>query len=164
MKKLLLIFGMLCLLTGCTGEGILETVEDVYAPQKTVPMAVSLTLPEEAAMQTLSSSAGALYLCDGFTVTVQTFQGGDLNRTVKETTGYTLDRLTLMETAKDSATCYRLSWVSLGEGGDQAARTMILDDGVYHYAVTVMAPAETAGALTDLWQEIFTSVRLHTAP
>ena len=164
MKKLFLILAMLCLLTACAGEKTLETVEDVYAPQETDPKLVHLTLPEEAAAQTLSSAAGQLYLCNGFTVTVQTFRGGDLNRTVKETTGYTLDRLTLMETAKDSVTCYRLSWVSLGEGGDQAARTLILDDGCYHYAVTVMAPAENAGALTDTWQEIFASVSLYTAP
>ncbi len=164
MKKLLCIFAMLCLLTACGGEKTLETVEDVYAPQETAPMELSLTLPKEATVQTLSSSAGRLYLCDGFTVTVQTFQGGDLNRTVKETTGYTLDRLTLMETEKENIACYRLSWVSLGEGGDQAARTLILDDGLYHYAVTVMASAEISGTLADTWQEIFASVSLSTAP
>ena len=164
MKKLLLIILMLCFLTACTEDKTLETVEDVYAPQETQPMELHLTLPKETTVQTLSSSAGELYLCDGFTVAVQTFQGGDLNRTVKETTGYTLDRLTMLETEKDNIACYRLSWVSLGEGGDQAARTMILDDGVYHYAVTVMAQAEDAGALNDTWQEIFASVNLRTAP
>ena len=164
MKKLFLILAMLCLLTACTGEKTLETVEDVYAPQDEIPMVVDVTLPEEAFVQTLSSSAGRLYLCDGFTVTVQTFQGGDLNRTVKETTGYSLDRLTVLETIKDDLTCYRLSWASLGEGGDQAARTLILDDGCYHYAVTVMAPAENAGALTDTIQGILASVNLYIAP
>lgn len=164
MKKLLLILAMACLLTACTGEKTLETVEDVYAPQETAPMQLSLTLPQEASVQTLSSAEGQLYLCDGFTVAVQTFQGGDLNRTVRETTGYALDRLTFIETEKDDMACYRFSWVSLGEGGDQAARTLILDDGLYHYAVTVMAPAAAAGTLTDVWQEIFNSVRFSTAP
>lgn len=164
MKKLLIILTMLCLLTACGGEKPMETVQDVYAPQEEKPLLLSISLPEEAVTQTLASDAGRLYMCDGYTVTVQTLQGGDLARTVRDTTGYGLDRLTLLETEKDDIACYRLSWVSMGEGGDQAARTLILDDGVYHYAVTVMAPAETAGELTDTWQAIFASVSLRTAP
>ena len=46
MRKLLLILAMACLLTACTGEKTLETVEDVYAPQETAPMQLSLTLPQ----------------------------------------------------------------------------------------------------------------------
>ena len=164
MKKLMCILVMLCLLTGCGSEKVLETVEDVYSPQEIAPMELSLTLPEGASVMTLSSQMERLYLCDGFTVTVQTLQGGDLNRTVKETTGYEADRLTLIATEKGEIACYRFSWASLGEGGDQVARTLILDDGCYHYAVTVMAPAEKAGALADTWQEILSSVSLRTDP
>ncbi len=164
MKKLMIILMMLCLLTACGGEKPMETVQDVYAPQEEIPMQVSIDLPEGTAVQTLSSETGRLYICDGFTITVQTLQGGDLARTVKDTTGYALERLTLMETEKDNIACYRLSWVSLGEGGDQAARTLILDDGLFHYAVTVMAPAESAGKLTDTFQAILSSVSLRTVP
>lgn len=164
MKKLLIVLLTACLLTACGGQKDMETVQDVYTPQTETPMAVSLTLPKDATVQTMSSASGKLYLCDGFTVTVQTLPGGDLTKTVADTTGYDLDRLTCIETEKDSITCYRLSWATVGEGGDQAARTLILDDGNFHYAITVMAPAEKAGALQNTWQEIFTSVGLSTAP
>ena len=164
MKKWTVILLMICLLTGCGGGQELETVLDVYAPQEETPMQVTLTLPVDTAVQTLSSSEGQLYLCDGYTVTVQTLPGGDLARTVADTTGYAIDRLTLIETEKDSITCYRLSWATAGEGGDQAARTLILDDGRFHYAVTVMASADKAGELADTWQTILGSVGLNTAP
>jgi len=164
LKKLTVILLMMCLLAACGSGQTLETVQDVYTPQTETPMEVHLTLPADALAQTLSSEAGRLYICNGFTVTVQTLPGGDLARTLTDTTGYDKSRLSLIETEKDGITCYRLSWVCLGEGGDQAARTLVLDDGVFHYAVTVMAPAQDAGALSDTWQEILSSVTLGTAP
>lgn len=164
LKKLLIITLMLCLLTACGGGQERETLQDVYTPQKETPMQVNLTLPEDATMQTITGTEGKLYLCDNFTVTVQTLLGGDLSRTVIETTGYDLDRLTLIKTEKDGITCYRCSWAAAGEGGDQAAQTLILDDGSFHYAVTVMASEEKTGALTEVWQGILRSVSLSTAP
>lgn len=162
MKKSICILLLMCLLTACGGEKPMETVQDVYTPLNDTPMQVELTLPADATVQTLSSDAGKLYLCDSFTVMVQTLPGGALSRTLRDTTGYAQDRLTLIETEKAGVTCYRLSWATVGEGGDQAARTIILDDGKFHYAITVMASAEKAGDLKDTWQRIFSSVKLST--
>lgn len=162
MKKWICVLSLMCLLTACGGEKPMETVQDVYKPQEETPMAVCLSLPADATVQTLSSDAGRLYLCDGFTVTVQTCPGGDLSRTLIDTTGYGPERLTIVETDRAGFACYRLGWATVGEGGDQVAQTLILDDGKFHYAVTAMAPAEKAGALYTVWQEIFNSVRLDT--
>ena len=162
MKKLGILLGLLLLLTGCGGNEVFENVEDVYAPITQTPMKLSLHLPDSAAVTTVSGGSGTLYVCDDFTVAVETFQGGDLQRTVKTVTGFTLDRLTVIQREKDGITAYRCVWTSAGEGGDQVARSLILDDGAFHYAVTVMAPAENASALEDGWQEIFSSVTLRT--
>lgn len=164
MKKLLIIILMLCLLTACGGGQERETLQDEYIPLQEMPMQVSLTLPEDATMQTIAGAEGKLYLCGSFTATVQTLQGGDLSRTVADTTGYDFSRLNLIKTEKDGITCYRCSWTTAGEGGQQVARTLILDDGNFHYAVTVMASEENAGELSEIWQEIFNSVTLSTAP
>lgn len=162
MKKLGILLGLLLLLTGCGGNEVFENVEDVYAPITQTPMKLSLHLPDSAAVTTVSGNSGTLYVCDDFTVAVETFQGGDLQRTVKTVTGFTLDRLTVIQREKDGITAYRCVWTSAGEGGDQVARSLILDDGAFHYAVTVMAPAENVSALEDGWQEIFSSVTLRT--
>ena len=162
MKKWTVLLVLLLFLTGCGGEKDFETVGDVYAPETLTPRQVMLTLPDDAAAQTISSDDGRLYLCDGYTVTVQTLQGGDLEKTVREVTGFSPDRLTLLETEKDGFSCYSCVWSAAGEGGDQIARTVILDDGNFHYAVTAMADSTSAGQLSDTWLALFRSVSLRT--
>ena len=162
MKKVSILLALLLLLTGCGGNEVFERVEDVYAPVAETPKKLALSLPKDAAVATVSGSSGTLYLCDGYTVAVETLSGGDLNRTFKTITGFSSDRLTVMAREKDGITAYRCVWTSAGEGGDQVGRSLILDDGVFHYAVTVMASASDATALQDAWQSLFQSVTLRT--
>ena len=44
-----------------------------------------------------------------------------------------------------------------GEGGDQVARTVVLDDGNYHYAVTCMASENDYDLADSGWDRIFGS-------
>ena len=159
MKKWTILI-LLLLFTGCSPAKDFETVGDVYAPEILAPCEVALTLPTEAAVQTIAGEGGKLYLCDGYSVMVQTLQGGNLEKTMREVTGYPSQRLTLLETEKEGLRCYRCVWTAAGEGGDQIAQTLILDDGSFHYAVTAMADSKTGGKLSDTWQEIFQSVKL----
>ncbi|MBE6926638.1 MAG: hypothetical protein E7461_07335 [Ruminococcaceae bacterium] len=159
MKKWIVVM-ILLLLTGCTPKANFETVGDVYAPENLTPCDVTLTLPAEASVQTITGEGGRLYLCDGYSVTVQTLIGGDLEKTIEEVTGFSPQRLTLLETEKEGLRLCRCVWTSAGEGGDQIAQTLILNDGNFHYAVTAMAPSEKAAALSNTWQEIFRSVKL----
>ncbi len=162
MKRWTVLLVLLLFLTGCTAEKDFETVGDVYAPENQPPRQVMLKLPDDATVQTISSDEGKLYLCNGYTVTVQTLQGGDMAKTIREVTGFSPDRLTLLETEKDGFSCRSCVWTAAGEGGDQIARTVILDDGNYHYAVTAMADSNAAGQLSDVWLNIFRSVSLRT--
>ena len=162
MKKVSILLALLLLLTGCGGNEVFERVEDVYAPVAETPKKLALSLPKDAAVATVSGSSGTLYLCDGYTVAVETLSGGDLNRTFKTITGFSSDRLTVMAREKDGITAYRCVWTSAGEGGDQVGRSLVLDDGAFHYAVTVMASASDATALQDAWQSLFQSVTLRT--
>jgi hypothetical protein len=162
LKKVSILLALLLLLTGCGGNEVFERVEDVYAPVAETPKKLALSLPKDAAVATVSVSSGTLYLCDGYTVAVETLSGGDLNRTFKTITGFSSDRLTVMAREKDGITAYRCVWTSAGEGGDQVGRSLILDDGAFHYAVTVMASASDATALQDAWQSLFQSVTLRT--
>lgn len=162
MKKVSILLALLLLLTGCGGNEVFERVEDVYAPVAETPKKLALSLPKDAAVATVSGSSGTLYLCDGYTVAVETLSGGDLNRTFKTITGFSSDRLTVMAREKDGITAYRCVWTSAGEGGDQVGRSLILDDGAFHYAVTVMASASDATVLQDAWQSLFQSVTLRT--
>ena len=162
MKKWIVLCMLMLLLTGCRQKEVFETVTDVYAPVAETPQKISLKLPSDAAVTTLSGSEGTLYLCDSYTVWTQILAGGDLARTLKSVTGFSPERLTLMTREKDGFTTYRCAWTAAGEGGDQVARTYLIDDGTFHYAITVMASENAGSLLEETWQEIFDSVSLYT--
>lgn len=162
MKKCWIILALTLFLSGCSAQETFETVSDVLdVPAMAQMQQIELALPKEAATASMENpDAGKIYLCDGYTLTVQTMDAGDLNRTLQQLTGYVREQLTVMETQQGGITRYESVWTAAGEGGDQIGRAVILDDGSYHYAVTVMAEATVAGEKTAQWQEILDSIKL----
>lgn len=161
MKKWLLLLPMVMLLMGCGQQEVFEQVEDVFQVAAPLPGTVSLDIPNEAMVTALAQSKdSAIYFCDGYTLTVQTLPGGDMDRTVTEVTGYTQKQITLLHTAIGEVDRYEGTWTCMGEGGDQVGRLILLDDGDHHYAVTVMAPADKAGELSLIWDSVLDSVTL----
>lgn len=162
MKKVCILFVVVLLLSGCAAQPAFETVSDLadvsaMAQQRQLKLA----LPKEASTPTLQSdTAGELYLCDGYTLSVQTLRSGDLDATLRSLTGFSREQLTVMETLKHGIKRYDCVWTAAGEGGDQVARAVILDDGSYHYAVTVMADFASAGELSSTWKSILDSVSI----
>ena len=49
-------------------------------------------------------------------------------------------------------------------GGDLVCRGVILDDGAYHYVLSLQTDAEQAGKLADDWQTIVASFSLDIVP
>lgn len=161
LKKFLVYLLLGVMLAGCAAEPVFEQVEDVYAGTVPAPAELVVLLPEEASLlASQTDGTGALYFCDGYTVTVQTLDGGDLDRSLRTLTGYGEDGLSVLETVRDGLNCFTCAWTSAGEGGDQVGRLILLDDGAYHYALTVMAPAELAGDLSETWDNILNRVSL----
>lgn len=160
MKKACFLLIFVLLLTGCQAAPTFETMQDVYAPQpQSAPRRIALDLPED--VQTIAGDNGNLYLCDGYDVTVETLSAGDLNHTVQTLTGFAPDALTMLQTAVSGTRRYGCVWTAAGESGDTVGRAVVLDDGQYHYCVTVMSQADTAGELADVWQALLSSVRLN---
>ena len=163
-KIWIVLVALAALLPGCASQPVFEQVQDVYAPVELPAGTVTLQLPGDAAVFTAGEENGnALYFCDEYTLSIQTLEGGNLSGTLEAMTGYSLSALTVMETERSAAACYECVWASAGEGGDQVGRLLLLDDGIYHYVVTVMADADAAGALRETWDALFSSVSLNTA-
>lgn len=163
MKKLWIIAACVFLLSGCAQPENLETVADpVVTPEIPKPMAAVFNTPLEAVQQTVAEeTAGQLYICDGYTLTLQTVPGGDIQQTLRNATGFLPSQLEIIETRQGSAKEYQFVWTSASDTGDQLCRGSILDDGSYHYILTAMAPYETAGKLSwGQWHEVFSSFRL----
>lgn len=159
MKKCCLILMAALLLSGCAAAETFETLGDIdMSPVLREERSVLLTVPQEA--QILQGDTGTIYLCDGYEVTVEVLSGGDLNGTLQNLTGFGTDDLTVIETAAADVGRYECVWTAAGEGGDVVGRVVVLDDGAYHYCVTVQSGAEDALSLQETWQEIFDSFRL----
>lgn len=165
MKKCWVLLVLAALLCGCSGaEETFETVHDAYVQSAAaVQREILVSLPDEAAVSAMENESGEkLYLCRGYTLTLQTMEAGDLNGTIQEISGYSRDSLTVMETAPGEFKRYDFVWSSAGENGDQLGRAAILDDGSHHYVLTCMAPESAAGELAQTWDAIFGSFWLST--
>ena len=161
MKKTVFLLALVLLLSGCDSESY-ETVSDVYLEPQETAAQLTLALPEDANRVALTNAAaGTAYLCDGYCVTVSTHEAGDLDATLQTATGFTRSQLPVMELQDGENRRYECVWAAAGEGEDQVGRAVVLDDGRYHYCVTVMGQADMAGELSADWQELLNSVYLN---
>ncbi len=164
MRKVSILLVLLALLlTGCAAEETFETVADEQVqPVLAVMQQLSVQLPSEAASPAVESGDSRLYQCREYDICVQTLEGGDLNRTVEILSGYSKDTLTVMETEGEGLKCYEFVWASVSESGDQVGRAKILDDGSYHYCVSILADAAAARENQVYWDEMFGSMSLQS--
>lgn len=159
MRKCWIVLLVALLLSGCATSETFETVADeLLQPVVSAQREIVLTVPDGAAAEVMESEdGGKLYFCDGYTMTLQTLEGGDWSRTVEALCGYSPDALTVMETQDGSWKRQEWIWVSVGEGGEQLGRGAVLDDGSYHYCLTVMSDASEAASLEAEWDALFAS-------
>lgn len=159
MKIMCWILALVLVLSGCSAAETFETVGDVdMTPVAAESRQLGLTVPEQAVA--LQGDSGTLYLCDGYTLTAQVLASGDLSGTVQTLTGFGSESLTVIETAVGDMRRYECVWTGAGEGGDTVGRVLVLDDGRYHYCVTMEYAASDAAAMQTTWTEIAQSVRI----
>lgn len=161
MKKLVVLMCFVLLFTGCGAEDVFETVADDMVLSVAAPMGqISVELPEEAAAPASESEAGTLYQCDGYEIILQTMESGDLDATIREVSGYSRENVTVMQTELANWKHYEFVWASTGEQGDRLGRAVILDDGNYHYVLSVLGDADRAAEYEETWKEMFDSFTL----
>ena len=162
MRKISVLLAAVLLLSGCNKQETMETVGDIDNIEAVSQIQkLELDLPKEAYVPVLQNESGEMiYICEDYTVCVQTLEGGDMDRTLKTLTGFHSDDLTVMKTKADGVKRVSCVWSAAGEGGDYVGRVLVLDDGNYHYAVSVMAEFSKVGDISAKWKELFDSVRL----
>lgn len=149
------------LLSGCAAEETFETVADDWvAPVMAQPREISVRLPDNAVAPVLESDSEQVYLSEDYEIVIETLSSGDLNATVQSISGYGKDQLTVMETQWDGVSRYEFVWVSAGERGDRLGRAVILDDGDYHYCMSVLRDADATEMSQVVWSDVFNSFAL----
>ena len=158
MKRWLCCLLLVFLLCGCGAEETLETVADEWmVPAMAQPREISLRLPENLVMPVLEQEGRKLYLGEDYEIAVETLAAGDLNATVQTLGGYEKDQVTVLETQQGDVNRYDFVWATRGEEGNLLGRAVILDDGEYHYCLSVL---RTAGEAQIVWQDVFASFAL----
>ena len=162
MKKLMYLLCLVLLLVGCSAEKSYETMGTLSPePEKAAMMNIKLEVPEDAAAHVMGTEQeGRIYFGADYTLCLQVMYAGDLNQTLQECTGFEREHLDILETKTALYKRYEAVWTGVGEGGDHLGRIAVLDDGNYHYVLTAMAPAQSAGDLSSTWQPIFQSFLL----
>lgn len=160
MKKILLVLLMSLLLAGCAEAELGETVADVWQEAVTVaaPRETRLELPGEAVACAMESDTGRLYFGDGYEVMVQTLSSGDLDATIRALTGFDREDITVIQSQSDPKR-WEFAWASAGEGGERLGRGVVLDDGNYHYCLTVLQDADDDDCQI-IWSQVFNSFEL----
>lgn len=154
---------LLCplLLCGCAAEETFETVADqLVMPAMAQTREISVQLPDNAIAPVLEGNGQQVYLSDQYEIIIETLDAGDLNATVQTLTGYEKQQLTVMETWQDTVSRYDFVWVSAGENGDRLGRAVVLDDGSYHYCMSVLRDAESSKTSQIVWDTVFGSFSL----
>lgn len=124
------------------------------------PRQIQVDLPEGALAPVLDSDSEQVYLSDDYEIIVETLSAGDVNATVEHLSGYSRDNLTLMQTQQGDVDRYEFVWASTGEDGERLGRAVILDDGNYHYCMSVLRDANPEGKSQIVWDNVFSSFRL----
>lgn len=143
MGKLLWILPLCLVLMGCREAETLETVDDEWmVPVMASPREISLELPQDAVMPVLEQEDRKLYTGQGYEIRLETVSAGDLNETIRNVSGYEKDRLTVLKTDQQDLVRYDFVWTTTGEQGERLGRGVILDDGDYHYCMSVLRDPE----------------------
>ena len=157
MKKLGFILPLLLLFCGCAAKETMETVADeLIQPVMAQPGEISVRLPENAVAPVLESDKRQLYMSESYEIVIETMESGDVNATIQTLSGYEKDQLTVMQTDTGTATRYEFVWSCAGETGQRLGRGVILDDGNYHYCLSVLRDAD-AEKSQIVWSDVFAS-------
>lgn len=158
MKMLLCCLLLLFCLPGCGRQDTMETVADVWdVPAMSAPRQILLDLPQDAAAAVLEGETGCIYMGENYEIILETLESGDLDGTLRQLSGKGKAELTVLEREQDGLKRYEFVWAAAGETGEQMARCAVLDDGTYHYCLTVLYPAEAEKSVNIAWQEVFQS-------
>jgi len=161
MKKLWSILPLVLLLSGCGSEETMETIADEWAqPVMASPGIVSVQLPEDARTPVMENDTQQVYMGENYEIILETCSSGDLDATIRSLSGYGKDQLTVLETQQEDAKRYDFVWTTAGEAGDRLGRAVILDDGNYHYCLSVLRAADRTKQTLVVWRDVFSSFSL----
>lgn len=147
----------LMLLCGCAAQPVWETVDDDGNTPATI-YEMQLALPEQA-VELESRSGETLYAVDGMEITTACFAARDLDAAVRHLSGFSAERLTILQTERFDLPEYQFAWYSQSDEGGRLCRADLVMDKMQCYAVVCAAP-EGQAAFAQQCQQVFSTFGL----
>lgn len=161
MKKYAAILLLALLFSGCAARETFETIADEPVQEVMArPRQISVELPDNAVAPVMEADTAQIYLSSNYEILLETMSSGDIRATVRSVSGYDAEKLTLLKTRQENADRYEFVWACAGENGDRLGRAVILDDGQYHYCMSVLRDAEDTEESQIVWSRVFDSFSL----
>lgn len=161
MKKVWIAVVMTVLLSGCAVEETFETVaDDLIQPVAAQPRQIAVELPDEAVAPVLEGEGEQIYLCRDYEIIIETVAAGSLEDTIRKLSGYDPEELTVVKTQWEDYDRFDFVWASAGEEGERLGRGVILDDGSYHYCMSVLRDTTGKENSQVVWSAVFDSFTL----
>ena len=155
MKRMCIILLLCAMLSGCTAAPVYETLGgDIH--QAVVHLKEAVVSVPEGAKEVVMED-GTYWICESFDLQLQILPAGDLAATVGALSGLNVDGLTVMTSLTGEMKRYEWVWTAMSEAGQMLCRGLVLDDGVYHYCLMAIGPAEQGESLTSQWNDIFSA-------
>lgn len=165
MKKWLCLLVMMVLLTGCGAQETFETIADEAVESvMAAPRQILVDLPGDVLAPVLKTEGEQVYLCQDYEIIIETRSAGDLSATVEAISGFSPDEVTMVTSNQGSGNRHEFVWACAGEAGDRIGRAVILDDGNYHYCMTVLRDADSRKVSQISWEDVFSSFRIAPEP
>ena len=159
MLGIVLLFGVF--LGGCRGAESFEVIADnIVELPSAEPAKVELKIPEDGTLTVMSGNDWQCYEGEHYQIILQTYPSGDLNRTLQNITGYDKEHLSVMEISGENIDKYLCAWSAVSEEGELVGRCSVLDDGIYHYCLSVLVDAEVSGEIRDTVDAVFAAYSL----
>jgi hypothetical protein len=154
----LLLSAMLC---SCTNAEDFEVISDTVVDfQMQEPAKVKLKIPDDAALSVMGSGDRLSYEGDHYQIIVQTLSSGDLDETLQIITGYSKKHLNPMKLTEENYNKYLCAWSAVSEEGEIVGRCAVLDDGRYHYCLSVLVGAQISGEMREEIDALFANYSL----
>lgn len=148
-------------LCGCSGGESFEVIADSFVDSpKAEPGKMVLDLPDEVTLSVMSGSDWQCYEGEHYQIILQTYPSGNLDQTLQQVTGYGKEHLSVMEISAMNIDKYFCAWSAVSEEGEVVGRCTVLDDGVYHYCLSILVNAEASGEVRDVVNGVFASYSL----
>ena len=157
--KIIALLSILLFLTGCSIQtASWETVEDHAVAADQTLYGIAIGLPEMAL--TDGTENFRRYETQNLQVDVSTFFASDFQDAIHRISGFSAEKLTVLQTSRFGLPEYQFAWYCQTEEGGRLCRADMVMDGMTCYAVVCSAPENGGEAAREEARQVFSSFGL----